>query len=586
MSENNKKTVAALQFLNKKGQGIVEFALVLAFCAGVGMAAREMGLVEALNKAFVGTSSVAEPSAIVAGKAEGVTSSTVTETVDEGDVPAQLPAKTDAKYNSSSDEANILNYLKDLAKYFKNSETKEDDIWNAYKGNKTYADADAETKVRHAALAMLGANDWTEVSDDYLKAIMEDNAWAFDTDDRTIHNFLNWYFYNVANASMEDLRTRNTYFTDVSADIITQMRDNDNLVNGDVYSAYLAIKKQFLPQSVTETELKKFAPVIGDYDTADRKSDEKKVFDYVKGLTDYFAKLDDKDEKAWNAFVQNQTYPLDSGSQDDKNAFKAMAAKANIEDIDSAFWIKIKENHNWVRDDDDTVIYDFLRTVITDESYSEKSDDDLVEVLVAGNKQFKTIGSTDSGKTMIKNMVINAKAQKGNLENEGVYKGYLAVKQEFWKDSKPVVLTISSGSDQNDGNLTVNQETMYGIQTNVLNVTDENWASATEEDRLDLMQKGTVFKYKDAYYVCTANDSQRKDINWVMQYGAVAIKNNIIDESCKVYRQDWWKDVVYLNVGDIIIKDNVKYVFIGNWGSDICYEWNNVKEDNNIIKID
>ena len=127
---------------------------------------------------------------------------------------------------------------------------------------------------------------------------------------------------------------------------------------------------------------------------------------------------------------------------------------------------------------------------------------------------------------------------------------------------------------------------MYGIQTNVLNVTDENWASATEEDRLDLMQKGTVFKYKDAYYVCTANDSQRKDINWVMQYGAVAIKNNIIDESCKVYRQDWWKDVVYLNAGDIIRKNNENYIFVDKYNTNVCYVWDDVKEDNNIIKIE
>ena len=44
MSHDINKPAKVLQFLNKKGQGIVEFALVLAFCVGIGMAAREAGL--------------------------------------------------------------------------------------------------------------------------------------------------------------------------------------------------------------------------------------------------------------------------------------------------------------------------------------------------------------------------------------------------------------------------------------------------------------------------------------------------------------------------------------------------------------
>ena len=101
---------------------------------GIGLAAREAGLGEALDKAFAGTSDTAAPSAIEASRAEGTMPANVNTVINEGDIPAQKPTKTDAKYDSTSDEKNLFNYLKDLGKYFKDSDTKEDDIWNAYKG--------------------------------------------------------------------------------------------------------------------------------------------------------------------------------------------------------------------------------------------------------------------------------------------------------------------------------------------------------------------------------------------------------------------------------------------------------------------
>lgn len=38
--------------LTKNGQGLVEFVLILAFCAGIGIAAREAGFGQALNALF------------------------------------------------------------------------------------------------------------------------------------------------------------------------------------------------------------------------------------------------------------------------------------------------------------------------------------------------------------------------------------------------------------------------------------------------------------------------------------------------------------------------------------------------------
>lgn len=40
------------RLLNKKGQGLVEFALILAFCVGVGLAARDAGLLDAFSDSF------------------------------------------------------------------------------------------------------------------------------------------------------------------------------------------------------------------------------------------------------------------------------------------------------------------------------------------------------------------------------------------------------------------------------------------------------------------------------------------------------------------------------------------------------
>ena len=65
MTKNFKSFFSVANIVNKKGQGIVEFALLCAFCVGIGLAAREAGLGEALDKAFAGTSDTAAPSAIL-----------------------------------------------------------------------------------------------------------------------------------------------------------------------------------------------------------------------------------------------------------------------------------------------------------------------------------------------------------------------------------------------------------------------------------------------------------------------------------------------------------------------------------------
>ena len=53
------KGATLFKFLNNKGQGLVEFALILAFCAGIGYAANETGFAAALSDSFYNTVEVA-----------------------------------------------------------------------------------------------------------------------------------------------------------------------------------------------------------------------------------------------------------------------------------------------------------------------------------------------------------------------------------------------------------------------------------------------------------------------------------------------------------------------------------------------
>lgn len=156
MSQEIKKPVKALQFLNKKGQGIVEFALILAFCAGIGIAAREAGFSEALDAAFAGTGEVTAPKDIQPGVSTGSSGSSTTVTIDES---SKLPEKTDQKYTSmTSDEVKDFNFLNDLKTYFESHSTGnniDDDIWNAYKGNQTFDNDEAEARARSVGLALL-----------------------------------------------------------------------------------------------------------------------------------------------------------------------------------------------------------------------------------------------------------------------------------------------------------------------------------------------------------------------------------------------------------------------------------------------
>ena len=514
MSKKIKCLTSISRFLNQKGQDVVEFALLCAFCVGIGLAAREAGLGEALDKAFAGTSDTAAPSAIEAGKAEGTTSTNVSEVIGEGDEPVEQPKKTD--YDSTSDEKNLFNYLKDLGEYFKDSDTKEDDIWNAYKGEKQYASPDAEAKARHAALATLGANNLTDVSDDYLKALKEDNAWAFDRDDQAIHDFL------VANQglSAEELKIRNVYFANLEDSVIETMRNNlssDNLVNGSVYDGYLAIKKQFWPNSVTLS----LAPTIADFTAS---SDEQRVFDYIDGANglqayfNQFAQLtsEEKINKVLNAFNANDIYTADGDN------VTALLNANSITDVSDDFWVQIKENNGWVRDADDTSIRDQLinEFINTDEN-KNKSVEELVAEVQEQNAQFKNLGNKTfadgtKGTNVIAKMISNAKDNKSTLEDKDVYRGYLSIKKEFWASGDNIDLTfVKPGS--NDFN------SVKGRIENYINscINDNTKVkSGNKEDGLnESLAAFTVIRYKDpntqeTEYYLTLEDGRTYDFRY------------------------------------------------------------------------
>lgn len=516
MTKENKKPAKMLRVFNHKGQSIVEFALLCAFCVGVGLIVRETNLVEALGASFSGTGTHAAPTAIVAGETThaGSETYTITKTIN-GAVPNKQ------NYTSGSEEANSLNFLKDLQDYYTNNPTGnaiEDDIWNAYKGTKTYTD---EPKAKSAALALLGNNltGNKAVADAVWKDLKKANDWAFDKDDATINNFLNDFFGTNGNVDENDpkiaeLKKRNIFFANLSNQQIATMannrnhKENFNYTGGDaVYEGYLAIKKQFWStdasgNNTAMTVALDLAPVITDAAFA-ATSDEKKIFNYVngvngtKGVVPYFeqyasAQLSDTNarlQKELDVFKLNNPYAVDDANDDNDNLTTAMFSVTKIENVSDDYWIQIKKNIGWVRDADDNTIKNKLnefvgqiKTDLEDTSLANDSDE-VVEELVKRQAQFKIIGSTDAGKATIKKMISNLTEDKLNAD---AYKGYLAIKKQFWA--------------KGEYNIALSPLSSAGVPSDIQ--LDKNVVNIAENDSFSKLARGDVFTYNDKYYIC------------------------------------------------------------------------------------
>ncbi len=506
MSQEIKKPVKALQFLNKKGQGIVEFALVLAFCVGIGMAAREAGLAEALDAAFAGTSDVAAPKDIEPGVSKGSTGSTTTVTIDQSN---KTPERTDAKYASmTSDEVKDFNFLNDLKTYFESHPTGnniDDDIWNAYKGNQTFDNDKAEASARSVGLALLdkGLTGDNAIEDAVWKDLKAEKNWAFDQDDKAIYDFLN----SNSSMSADELRLRNVYLSELDSDTIATLRSNSNnsrFDNENIYSSYLAIKKKFWPDPVNLT----LAPVISN-PAFNATSDEMRIFNYVagvsgtKGLVSYFEQYADRFEnvearlaKELAVYKLNNVY---SKNDDSVNPAEAMFGVQNIEDIDNAFWVQIKGNNNWVRDEDDEKIKAFLGQFVTDfEADPDKENKDMVEELQNRNVQFKNLGTTAEVKTTIQKMINKCNNEKFDVTDTGEYEGYLAIKKQFWKENKPVALQLTDPSSSS--NVTTISQGDINIQVPFVTVTDDDVFRDVVKER------GEIFQYNNKYYILMTYD--------------------------------------------------------------------------------
>ena len=283
----------------------------------------------------------------------------------------------------------------------------------------------------------------TNISDDIWKAIKEDNAWAFDRDDRTIHDFL------VANQglSVAELKIRNVYFANLEDSVIATMRDNlnsDNLVNGSVYDGYLPIKKQFWPNSVTLS----LAPTIADFTAS---SDEQRVFDYIDGANglqayfNQFAQLtsEEKINKVLNAFNANAIYTADGDN------VTAVLNANSITDVSDDFWVQIKESKGWIRDNDDEIMKSKLNEFVAQirsESENGMTDDEVIAELQKRNAQFKNLGSSDTSIATIKKMISNLSEDKLDAD---AYAGYLAIKKQFWGTGNSVSLVLAEKQSGN-----------------------------------------------------------------------------------------------------------------------------------------
>lgn len=525
MTKENKKPAKMLRVFNHKGQSIVEFALLCAFCVGVGLIVRETNLVEALGASFSGTGTHAAPTAIVAGETThaGSETYTITKTIN-GAVPNKQ------NYTSGSEEANSLNFLKDLQDYYTNNPTGnaiEDDIWNAYKGTKTYTD---EPKAKSAALALLGNNltGNKAVADAVWKDLKKANDWAFDKDDATINKFLNDFFGTSGNVDENDpriaeLKKRNIFFANLSNQQIATMannrnhKENFNYTGGDaVYEGYLAIKKQFWStdasgNNTAMTVALDLAPVITDAAFA-ATSDEKKIFNYVngvngtKGVVPYFgqyasAQLSDigaRLQKELDVFKLNNPYAVDDANDDNDNLTTAMFSVTKIENVSDDYWIQIKKNIGWVRDADDNTIKNKLnefvgqiKTDLEDTSLANDSDE-VVEELVKRQAQFKVLGSDAAGKTTIKKMISNMTEDKLDAD---AYKGYLAVKKQFWAKGEDNITLAALSSAGGSGDLTTVTYSEAWTAKSIIDIYEQHGGISMTYDEMGKVRQELIDNY-------------------------------------------------------------------------------------------
>ena len=584
MSQEIKKPVTVLKFLNKKGQGIVEFALILAFCVGIGIAAREAGLAEALDAAFAGTCDVAAPKDIQPGVSTGCSGSSTTVTIDEA---VKLPEKTDAKYSSmTSDEVKDFYFLNDLKKYFEanpKGNNLDDDIWNAYKGNQSFANDEAEARARRVGLALLG-NDLTgdnAVTDAVWKDLKAEKVWAFDQDDKAIYDFLN------SNSSMnaDELRLRNVYLSELDSDTIATLRSNTNnsrFDNENIYSSYLAIKKKFWPNPVNLT----LAPVISD-SAFNATSDEMRIFNYVagvsgqKGLVSYFENFSeripnvaDRLSRDLSVFKIDNEYTA-SGDNDDLTAAMFSDVNNGITSVDDSFWKQIKQNKGWALDtDDETIKAKLTEFIATIRSENESlTNDAIIAELQERNTQFKKLSSS-----AITSMINNL--EEGNL-NEDAYTGYLAIKKQFWPNNvntDQMVLAQSQGGGGSTDFETRKGEVEIWITNHALVLSGSTGNSLT---------KGDIVKEGDNYYITLTTNTYDFSSN---SLDTQAGWGNDFKKLTRIYRgsdyiYDWYGTTYYqsLNIGDVVITDNGDAFVMLSAGEWIKYP---VTEDsNNVIKL-
>ena len=502
MSQEIKKPVKALHFLNKKGQGIVEFALILAFCVGIGLAAREAGLGEALDKAFAGTGEVTAPKDIQPGVSTGSSGSSTTVTIDQSN---KTPERTDAKYASmTSDEVKDFNFLHDLKTYFESHPTGnniDDDIWNAYKGNQTFDNDEAEASARSVGLALLdkgkGLTGDNAIEDAVWKDLKAEKNWAFDQDDKAIYDFLN------SNSSMnaDELRLRNVYLSELDSDTIATLRSNSNnsrFDNENIYSSYLAIKKKFWPDPVNLT----LAPVISN-PAFNATSDEMRIFNYVAGvsgqtgLVGYFESFSDRIpnpadrlSKDLSVFKLGNEFAAD-GDNDELIVALFTAANNGITAVDDNFWKQIKQNKGWALDTDDETIKakltEFIETIRSEHENETLTDDEIITELKERNTQFNKLENSS-----IANMISNL--ESNNL-NEDAYVGYLAIKKQYWQNTNQTIQQMTLNPKQGSGGGIPNN---IKLQVNVANVSDNGNFSEV------IGKRGDVFTYNGKYYVCTS----------------------------------------------------------------------------------
>lgn len=250
------------------------------------------------------------------------------------------------------------------------------------------------------------------------------------------------------------------------------------------------------------------APVISN-PAFNATSDEMRIFNYVagvsgtKGLVSYFEQYADRFEnvearlaKELAVYKLNNVY---SKNDDSVNPAEALFGVQNIEDVDNAFWVQIKGNNNWVRDEDDEKIKALLGQFVTDfEADPDKENKDMVEELQNRNVQFKNLGTTAEIRTTIQKMINKCSNEKFDATDTGEYEGYLAIKKQFWKENKPVALQLTDPSSSS--NVTIINKDDINIQVPFVTVTDD------DVFRDIVKERGEIFQYNDKLYILMTYD--------------------------------------------------------------------------------